>query len=149
MDAVSRHVSMQIGEVAKLTALTVDAIRFYERNSLLPKLPRTAGRFRLYSESDVARLNFIQKMQNLGFSLREVRQILDLRENRLDPCKEVSQLVKTKLVAVRSKIRELKKLEIDLVVGLRRCDAELGKRRHVPGMCPVLEAAGKKIDHAC
>ena len=50
---------MQIGEVAKLTALTVDAIRFYERRALLPKAPRTAGRFRLYTNSDVARLGFI------------------------------------------------------------------------------------------
>ncbi len=50
---------MQIGQVAKLTALTVDAIRFYERRSLLPKPARTVGRFRLYT--DVVRLDFISK----------------------------------------------------------------------------------------
>ncbi len=61
---------MQIGEVAKLTALSVDAIRFYERRTLLPKAPRTAGRFRLYSHEDVAQLSFIRKMQGLGFSLK-------------------------------------------------------------------------------
>ena len=88
------------GEVSKRTSLSVDAIRFYERSSLLPALPRTVGRFRLYTDNDVARLSFIQKMQSLGFSLREVRQILDIRDNRLDPCKEVSQLVKTKLTGL-------------------------------------------------
>jgi DNA-binding transcriptional MerR regulator len=144
MDAISRHGSMQIGEVSRLTALSVDAIRFYERSSLLPKPPRTVGRFRLYTNGDVARLNFIQKMHNLGFSLREVRQILDLRENRLDPCKEVSELVKAKVTEVRSKIRELKTLESELVAGLRKCDAELRKQKHVLGICPVLQEVGKE-----
>jgi DNA-binding transcriptional MerR regulator len=138
----SNHMSMQIGEAAKLTALSVDAIRFYERSSLLPKLPRTSGRFRLYTQSDLARLNFIQKMHHLGFSLREVRQILDIRENRLDPCKEVRLLVKTKLAEIRSKVLELKKLEKELIGGLRKCDAELRRQNHVPGICPVLAAVG-------
>ncbi|HTM35764.1 MAG TPA: MerR family DNA-binding protein [Terriglobales bacterium] len=88
-------------------------------------------------------------MQRLGFSLREVRQILDLRENRLDACKEVSELVKTKLAEVRSKIRELQKLEAELAGGLRKCNAE---RRHNSKnrSCPVLELtrAGAK-EHSC
>jgi DNA-binding transcriptional MerR regulator len=149
MNASSHHVSMQIGEVSKRTSLSVDAIRFYERSSLLPAFPRTVGRFRLYTDNDVARLSFIQKMQSLGFSLREVRQILDIRDNRLDNCKEVSQLVKTKLTAVRSKIRELKKLESELLAGLRKCDAERRNQQHVPGICPVLEAAGNRKVHPC
>ncbi len=73
---------MQIGEVAKLTALSVDAIRFYERRTLLPKVPRTVGHFRIYTDADVIRLSFIRQMQGLGFSLREVQQLLDLREER-------------------------------------------------------------------
>jgi hypothetical protein len=51
---------MQIGKVASLTTLIVDAIRFYERHALLPKAPRTPGRFRLYSSEDVSRLAFIR-----------------------------------------------------------------------------------------
>jgi DNA-binding transcriptional MerR regulator len=54
---------MRIGEVTKLT---VDAIRFYERRALLPKAPRTAGRFRLYTNDDVGRLRSIRQMQGLG-----------------------------------------------------------------------------------
>jgi DNA-binding transcriptional MerR regulator len=84
--------TMQIGEAAKRTALTVDAIRFYEKRSLLPKPPRTAGRFRLYGDDDVARLDFIRQMQGLGFSLREVRQLLDLRGHPLNACHEVRDL---------------------------------------------------------
>jgi len=140
MESTLGGTSMQIGEVAKLTALSVDAIRFYERSSLLPKPPRTAGRFRLYTDNEVARLSFIQKMQGLGFSLREIRQILDLRENCMDPCKEVSLLVKTKLDAVRSKIRDLTKLEAELASGLRKCSNERS-HDHAPRTCPVLETA--------
>ena len=143
MHSHAGHSALQIGEVAKLTALSVDAIRFYERSSLLPEVPRTPGRFRLYTNADIARLSFIRKMQSLGFSLREVRQILDLRENRLNACKEVSALVKTKLDEVHSKIRELQKLEGELAAGLRRCNAELKHRRKYR-TCPVLELPSVK-----
>src|SRR5690349_11129278 len=116
--------AMQIGEVAKLTALGVDAIRFYERRALLPKAPRTRGRFRIYTKNDVARLSFIRQMQGLGFSLREISQLLDLREQRCEACAEVRSLLMAKLNHVRSKIRELQKLEGELAVDLRRCNRE-------------------------
>jgi DNA-binding transcriptional MerR regulator len=136
---------MQIGQVAKLTALTVDAIRFYERRSLLPKAARTAGRFRLYTNGDVVRLDFIKTMQNLGFSLWEIKQLLELRERRLDACDEVSALLKAKLVSVRSKIRELQKLETELAADLRKCSRELKHRaRHAPRSCPVLVGSSQK-----
>jgi DNA-binding transcriptional MerR regulator len=119
---------MQIGQVAKLIALTIDAVRFYERHSLLPKAARTAGRFRLYTNGAVARLDFIKTMQDLGFSLQEIKQLLELRERRLDACDEVSALLKAKLVSVRSKIRELQKLETELAADLRKCSWELKHR---------------------
>ncbi len=61
---------MQIGIVAKKIGLSVDAIRFYERNALLPRPPRTQGGFRQYAESDVETLAFIRRVQGLGFKLR-------------------------------------------------------------------------------
>jgi DNA-binding transcriptional MerR regulator len=139
---------MQIGEAAKLSALTIDAIRFYERRALLPKAPRTAGRFRLYTADDVARLDFIRQMQDLGFSLREVRQLLDLRERRLDACHEVRDLLKMKLATVRSKIRELEQLDRELAADLRKCNQQLKHRqKHAPGSCPVLSASnGRKAN---
>src|SRR6266849_5152601 len=120
---------MQIGEVAKLTALSVDAIRFYERRTLLPKAPRTAGRFRIYTKNDVARLSFIRQMQGLGFSLREIRQLLDLREHHLDACLEVRDLLTTKLKNVRSKVLELEQLERELAQDLQKCNRELKHRK--------------------
>ena len=142
---------MQIGEVAKLTAFTVDTIRFYERRALLPKVPRTVGRFRLYGNEDVARLGFIRQMQGLGFSLREIKQLLQLREHHLDACVEVKDLLRTKLEKVRSKIWELEQLERELALDLHKCNRELKHRRgHVPRSCPILNSSnGKKRDILC
>ena len=77
---------MQIGKVGKRVGLSVDAIRFYERNALLPRPPRTQGGFRQFDESDVETLGFIRRVQNLGFTLREIRDLLELRRTRLRPC---------------------------------------------------------------
>lgn len=143
--------TMRIGEVAKLTALTVDAIRFYERRALLPKALRTAGRFRLYTNDDVARLGFIRQMQSLGFSLTEIRQLLELREHHLDACLEVKNLLKTKLEKVQSKVRELEQLERELALDLRKCNRELKHRqKHTPRQCPILISAnGEKREVPC
>jgi DNA-binding transcriptional MerR regulator len=67
---------MQIGTVAKKVGLSVDAIRFHERNALLPRAPRTEGGFRQYGEGDIEMLGFIRRAQGLGFTLDEVRELL-------------------------------------------------------------------------
>jgi DNA-binding transcriptional MerR regulator len=136
--------AMQIGEVAKRSSLTVDAIRFYEKRKLLPKAVRSAGRFRLYGEGTIERLRFIRQMQGLGFSLSEVGELIQLRERKVDACESVKELLKSKLTDVRSKLRELRHLESELELDLRKCDRELNhRRRHTACACPVLaEVAG-------
>ena len=138
---------MQIGEVAERTTLTVDAIRFYERRNLLPKADRTAGRFRLYTENTIERLSFMRKMQGLGFSLREVGELIELRAHEVDACESVKELLKAKRADVRAKLRELQRLESELEADLDKCHHELNhRRRYSPGACPVLEkpARGEK-----
>jgi len=131
---------MQIGEIAKRTCLTVDAIRFYEKRRLLPRAVRSAGRFRLYGESSVERLRFIQQMQGLGFSLREVGELIQLRERKVEACESVRQLLTAKLADVRAKMREVRRLERELGADFRKCSRELNhRRRHVACACPVLE----------
>src|SRR5713226_538370 len=89
---------VQIGIVAKRIGLSVDAIRFYERNALLPRPPRTPGGFRQYAENDVDTLVFIRRVQALGFKLSEIRGLLDLRGNRMQPCAPVRRRLQEKLV---------------------------------------------------
>ncbi len=88
---------MHIGRVAKKIGLTPDAIRFYERNALLPRPPRTTGGFRQYAETDVETLGFIRRVQSLGFRLQEVRELLELRRRRLQPCAPVRRRLQQKL----------------------------------------------------
>ena len=131
---------MQIGEVAKRSSLTVDAIRFYEKRKLLPKAVRSAGRFRLYGEGTIERLHFIHQMQGLGFSLREVGELIQLRERKVEACESVKRLLQVKLHDIRSKMHELQRLESELQSDLRKCGGELRKRRQQPPRaCPVLE----------
>jgi len=134
---------MQIGELAHRSALTVDAIRFYEKRGLLPKPVRSKGRFRLYTDDDTERLRFIQQVQGLGFSLTEVRELVDLRARKMNACESVRQLLKGKLSDVRAKVRELEALESALIADLQKCNQELKRRRrHAAAACPVLEVEG-------
>ena len=126
---------MQIGIVAKKMGLSVDAIRFYERNGLLPKPPRTEGGFRRYGESDVETLAFVRRVQGLGFKLREIRGLLQLRGNRLQPCAPVQRRLQEKLADVQRKLSDLHKLEHELRMALRSCNEELRKR---DAHCPIL-----------
>src|SRR4051812_40268424 len=82
--AVGRSGALQIGEVARRTALSVDSIRFYERQRLLPAPERSEGRFRLYTSADIERLQFIREIQGLGFTLREIKELLDLRTHGVE-----------------------------------------------------------------
>jgi DNA-binding transcriptional MerR regulator len=126
---------MQIGTVGKRVGLSVDAIRFYERNALLPRPPRTQGGFRQYSENDVETLSFIGRVQNLGFTLREVRDLLELRRSRLQPCAPVRRRLEGKLVDVQRKLAGLQRLEHELRLALRSCNKEPRKRS---AHCPIL-----------
>jgi MerR family transcriptional regulator, copper efflux regulator len=126
---------MQIGIVAKKIGLSVDAIRFYERNSLMPRAPRTQGGFRQYGETDVETLAFIRRVQGLGFKLSEIRGLLKLRGNRLQPCAPVRRRLEEKLADVRRKLANLEKLERELRVALRACNKQLRQRS---AHCPIL-----------
>ena len=126
---------MQIGIVAKKIGLSVDAIRFYERNALLPRPPRTQGGFRQFAETDVETLAFIRRVQGLGFKLSEIRGLLSLRGTRVQPCAPVRRRLKEKLADVQQKLTDLQKLQDELRLALRSCDKELRKQH---AHCPIL-----------
>ena len=132
---------MQIGIVAKRSGLSVDATRFYERNGLLPHPPRTEGGFRRYGDNDVDTLAFIRRVQGLGFKLSEIRGLLRLRGNRLQPCAPVQRRLQEKLADVQRKLGDLHKLEHELRLALRGCNRELRKR---DAHCPILRENPRK-----
>jgi DNA-binding transcriptional MerR regulator len=132
---------MHIGRVAKKIGLTPDAIRFYERNALLPRPPRTVGGFRQYADADVERLRFIRQVQGLGFTLKEVRELLVLRGHRFQPCSPVRRRLKQKLSDVHRKLVDLQKLDHELRAALRVCNKKPSKKST---RCPLLSGPGAR-----
>jgi MerR family mercuric resistance operon transcriptional regulator len=142
---VSPRSTIQIGEAAQRAKLSIDTIRFYERKALVPQAPRSVGQFRLYTADDVARLTFIKQMQGLGFSLREIGQLLDLRDRGGHSCRKVRDRLNSKLSKIRSKIRNLRDLERELVLDLKKCNRELkNTRSHGAQCCPILSDANER-----
>lgn len=129
---------MHIGGVAKKIGLTPDAIRFYERTALLPRPSRTAGGFRQYADTDLETLRFIRLAQGLGFTLKEIRDLLALRGNRLQPCAPVCLRLQKKLFQVRRKLSDLQTLHNELQAALRTCKKELHRKNP---RCPLLNGA--------
>lgn len=118
---------LQIGDVANETGLSVDTIRFYERQKLLQKAARSAGGFRLFSDADVDDLTFIRNAQELGFSLQEIRDLVELRKTRQPDCARVETMLDHKIASIRAKITALRKLERELTRTMKHCRANLRK----------------------
>src|SRR6266478_3599238 len=112
---------LQIGQVAQKTGLSVDAIRFYEKQGLVPRPARTQGGYRLYRQPEIADLQFIQKAQQLGFSLKEIQELFSIQRHPQETCVHVRNLIAQKLAVVRGKIEELQTLEAALITSLKQC----------------------------
>lgn len=127
--------TLRIGQLARAAGVNVETIRYYERRGLLPEPPRTRSGYREYPESDVARLGFIRRAQELGFTLREIGELLDLRMEPGTRPADVKARVEAKISDVEAKIRDLETIReaLDRLAGA--CDI------HGPvGDCPFIEA---------
>jgi DNA-binding transcriptional MerR regulator len=102
---------MQIGVVSKETGVSIDTIRFYEKQGLLNTHQRSEGGFRMFGDADVERLKFVRKAQVLGFSLAEIRELLALQGEEVTSCIHVQEVLEGKLAAVQEKIEGLAKVE--------------------------------------
>src|ERR1700681_2417244 len=110
---------IQIGRVSEETGLSVDAIRFYEKQRLLERPARTEGGFRLFKAEDIQRIQFIRRAQQLGFSLPQIRELLVLQRDEGESCSHVRDLLRVKVAAIHNKIQELGALEEQLTKKLR------------------------------
>ena len=102
---------MRIGELARRSGVQAVTIRYYEQVALLPAPPRSAGGYRQYSPEHITRLQFLRRCRDLGFSIAEIRSLLNLAERTDQSCEAVTQLATQHLIAVREKIADLKRLE--------------------------------------
>lgn len=131
---------IQIGQLSEQTGLSVDAIRFYEKQRLLERAPRTEGGFRLFNKQDIQRIQFIRRAQRLGFSLPEIRDLLVVQREEDQTCSHVRDLLRAKVAQIHSKAEELRLLEEQLKEQLRKCERKLkAPCNSQSGGCPVLD----------
>ena len=115
-----------IGILARQAGVGVETVRFYQRKELLRE-PNANGSVRTYSEDDVQRIIFIKKAQELGFSLAEVKELLELNTKPRMTCGAVKQKTQEKLKEIATKIEDLQRMKASLEKLSNACDAEQDK----------------------
>lgn len=140
MPSKNVNVAAKIGSVARETGISIDTIRFYEKEGLVKRSGRSEGGFRLFDQRQIRDLRFIRKSQELGFSLSEIRELLIVRDESVPSCSHVKELLERKLTTIRHKIEELQKLEGSLKSALRKCarESKASATDHAAD-CPVLD----------
>jgi MerR family transcriptional regulator, mercuric resistance operon regulatory protein len=126
-------IELTIGALSGETGVNVETIRYYEREGLLPRAPRTAGGHRVFGKAHLRRLFFIRRSRELGFSGTEVRALLRLVDGGYT-CGEVRDLTLRHLADVRAKIADLRRLEQTLAAISSKCAGD-----DLPD-CPIVEA---------
>jgi len=102
--------TMTIGQLAKETGVGVETIRFYERRGLIEEPPRRASGYREYSDDVLARVDFIKRAKELGFSLKEISELLSLRLDPGTTCGDLKSRAEQKIDDVEDRIRSLQKI---------------------------------------
>ena len=128
---------MTRGELAERTGSHIETIRYYEQIGLMPDPPRSAHGHRRYIESHERRLRFILRGRELGFSVDELRKLLDLVDRRAVTCGEVRQAALEHLRDVRRRIADLRRMERTLAGTVARC------RGGTLPDCPIIDALSR------
>lgn len=131
--------SLKIGELAQLSGVNLQTVRYYERQGLLPKPLRTPSGYRLFSTDSFHRLRFIRHAKRAGFSLIEIRKLLSLRTTPGATRAEVRAHAEAKVVDIDAKIKSLKAMRRTLQKLIEGCQGS-GPLND----CPILEGLGKE-----
>ena len=127
--------SLRSGELARRANVNVETLRFYERQGLLPKPPQRASGYREYPPEAVALVRFVKRAQALGFSLREIKELLDLREVPRATCSDVVVLTQRKIEEIDAKINNLRAMRAALTSLLKGCTGMAPIAQ-----CPIIES---------
>lgn len=135
---------LKIGDVARQAELSIDAVRFYEREGLLGRVRRSSAGQRQYDDETVRRLAFVRRATALGFSLAEVKSLLTLRVSSRVPCERVRERALTKLADIDRRIAELQEMRDALARLASVCESGAAL-----GSCPFLDELGRPLDASC
>ncbi len=127
--------TLTIGRVASRAGIGVETVRFYERQELIDSPPRSAAGYRQYPENTVQRLRFIRRAKELGFSLKEIKELLILHSDPKSTCSDIRQRAETKLADINERIHDLIKIRDALNVLLAGCSSDATSAE-----CPILQA---------
>ncbi|WP_263588352.1 MerR family transcriptional regulator [Sphingopyxis sp. GC21] len=127
---------MKIGELSRATGTNIETIRYYERIGLLPAPARTDANYRSYGDAHRARLRFVRHSRELGFTIDEIRSLLDLTDHPERDCADADRIASAHLEQVEAKIAQLSALRDELTRIVGRC------RGGLAGDCRVIEALG-------
>ena len=105
---------MRIGELANAAATNVETVRYYEKIGILPRPARTSANYRSYGEDHLARLSFIRRARNLGFTLEALRELLTLSDDKEQSCEAIDAVSRAHLAQVDLKISDLRSLRSEL-----------------------------------
>ncbi|WP_434777353.1 Cd(II)/Pb(II)-responsive transcriptional regulator [Neisseria sp. Ec49-e6-T10] len=130
---------MKIGELAKIAHCTVETIRFYEKEGLMPEPIRTANNYRHYTQIHVERLRFIRNCRALDLNHEEIRALLHLSQNQADNCQAALSLLDEHLCHVKDRIQELQQLEKRLEELYQKCQLE-----HHNAQCGILQTLSEQ-----
>jgi len=125
---------MTIGALAKKYGVNREAIRFYERQGLLPKTSRTVSGYRLFDEQSEKSVAFILRAKELGFTLKEIKELLSLRVTKASNCSVVKKQADTKIQSIDRKIDYLVRMKQALIKLTKSCD-----KRAPTSSCPIIE----------
>lgn len=129
---------MRIGQLATSVGVHVETIRYYQRIGLIEVPEKPYGRVRSYDDDDLRRLRFIRRAQGLGFSLEDIRALLELS---MSDCQQVQKLAVVKLNLVKAKLRQLRNIESALTRTIEQCS-----RRKATEACPIIETLAARTD---
>ncbi|MCB9508199.1 MAG: heavy metal-responsive transcriptional regulator [Myxococcales bacterium] len=138
--AAPQEAPLKIGDVARLAELSIDAVRFYEREGLLGRVRRTPAGQRQYDAEAVRRLAFVRRATALGFSLAEVKGLFTLRVSARTPCERVRERALAKLTDIDQRIAELQAMRDALARLAHNCNEP-----SATGTCPFLDELARPL----
>ena len=130
---------MKIGEVAKAAGIGIDAVRFYEREGLIPEPARRPSGYRMYSPDVVLSLRFIRRAKELGFSLKEISELLSLETAAEATAADVRKLAEAKLADIEERIRALQRMRRALRKATESCTGQGSTRG-----CSILQTLNRE-----
>jgi|SRR5579883_1994897 DNA-binding transcriptional MerR regulator len=138
---------LKVGELAERAGVGVQTLHYYERVGLLPKPDRSASNYRLYQTDTLRRVQFVKKAQALGFTLEEIKEILDLRKRGGAPCRSVADAGKKHLQELDARIAALQEFRRELAAVVPKWEKETSRQRKCAGeFCDLIEHLPKAPD---